>query len=202
VASALIDEAKRQYLSKNYAKALGLLDEARKLDPTNPATYKFQGLLYSQQGNPEKACTAYRRFLKLAPTDSGAAGARKYMEAQDPSAFPTCEVGKGAAKPAIDPCPPSDPLCGAEAPKGSAPTSLTAVQIAAVMRKADVGSCKAIGTGKVPVKVTIGSSGSVTSASSNGTPLGSCLEGVVRRLKFPAISGPSQTFSYPIFVKE
>lgn len=83
----------------------------------------------------------------------------------------------------------------------SGPPTLTNAQIQAVMSRANVSSCKAIGTGKVSVKVTISSSGSVTNVSADGTPLGNCVAGVIRRLKFPSISSPSQTFPYPVFVR-
>jgi hypothetical protein len=69
------------------------------------------------------------------------------------------------------------------------------------MAKANTSSCLAIGTGKVQMKVTISSSGSVTNAAGDGTPLGNCVAGIVRRLKFPTISSPSQTFPYPVYVK-
>lgn len=83
----------------------------------------------------------------------------------------------------------------------SGPPTLTNAQIQAVMSRANVSSCKAIGTGKVSVKVTISSSGSVTNVSADGTPLGNCVAGIIRRLKFPSISSPSQTFPYPVFVR-
>jgi hypothetical protein len=70
------------------------------------------------------------------------------------------------------------------------------------MGKANFSSCKAVGTGKVTLKITINSSGSVTSATGDGSPLSGCVSGVAKRLKFPAISSPSQSFSYPAFVRE
>jgi outer membrane biosynthesis protein TonB len=98
-----------------------------------------------------------------------------------------------------------DDLLGGKKDTGTAtasgPETLSSSQISAVMSKANTSSCAAIGTGKVPMKVTISSSGSVTSATGDGTPLGNCVSGIVRRLKFPSISSPSQTFPYPVYVK-
>jgi hypothetical protein len=86
-------------------------------------------------------------------------------------------------------------------PANSGPPSLSNSQISAVMGKVNTDSCKAIGTGKVQVKVTINSSGSVTGVSADGTPLGDCVSRIVKRQKFPEISSPSQTFPYPVFIR-
>lgn len=79
--------------------------------------------------------------------------------------------------------------------------TLSSAQISGVMSKIATVSCLSIGTGKVQMKVTISNSGSVTKAEGDGTPLGNCMAGIVRRLRFPAISSPSQTFLYTIEVK-
>jgi outer membrane biosynthesis protein TonB len=98
-----------------------------------------------------------------------------------------------------------DDLLGGKKDTGAAtasgPETLSNAQISGVMSKANTASCLAIGTGKVQVKVTISSSGSATSAVGDGTPLGNCVAGIVRRLKFPSISSPSQTFPYTFYVK-
>ena len=98
-----------------------------------------------------------------------------------------------------------DDLLGGKKDSGTAassgPETLSNAQISGVMSKANTSSCLAIGTGKVQMKVTISSSGSVTNAAGDGTPLGNCVAGIVRRLKFPSISSPSQTFPYPVYVK-
>jgi hypothetical protein len=88
-----------------------------------------------------------------------------------------------------------------EAKASNDPEILSNAQISGTMSKANTSSCLAIGTGKVQMKITISSSGSVTNASGDGTPLGNCVAGIIRRLKFHAISSPSQTFPYPVFVK-
>jgi hypothetical protein len=87
-------------------------------------------------------------------------------------------------------------------PTASGPETLSNAQISGVMLKANYSSCLAIGTGKVQMKVTVSSSGSVTNAEGDGTPLGNCVAGMVRRLKFPMIYSPSQTFPYPVTVAE
>jgi outer membrane biosynthesis protein TonB len=98
-----------------------------------------------------------------------------------------------------------DDLLGGKKDTGTAtasgPETLSNAQISGVMAKANTSSCLAIGTGKVQMKVTISSSGSVTNAAGDGTALGNCVAGIVRRLKFPSISSPSQTFPYPVYVK-
>ena len=97
-----------------------------------------------------------------------------------------------------------DDLVGGKKDPGAAvnsPEALSNAQISAVMKKANASSCLAIGAGKVQIKVTINSAGSVTNVTADGTPLGNCLAGIIRRLKFPAISLASQTFPYPFEVK-
>ena len=57
-------------------------------------------------------------------------------------------------------------------------------------------------TGTVKVKIQVANTGNVTDASVEndpfaGTPVGSCVERVVKGIKFPAFSNPSMSFTFP-----
>jgi Ca-activated chloride channel family protein len=81
------------------------------------------------------------------------------------------------------------------------PATLTKAQIEAVIKKANTSSCKSVGTGKVNLKININSAGSVTSVTADGSALGNCLAGILKRLKFPAISSPSQSFTHSLSIE-
>jgi hypothetical protein len=81
------------------------------------------------------------------------------------------------------------------------PEFLSNSQIEDVMSKINTLPCLAFGSGKVRVTITVNDTGLVKSAISELSSLSSCLEEIVRELKFPLISRPSQTFLYVINVE-
>jgi Ca-activated chloride channel homolog len=98
-----------------------------------------------------------------------------------------------------------DELLGSKKETGSAaensPKTLSKAQIFSTMSTANYSSCLVMGTGKVPVQVTINSAGLITNVTIEDTPLGKCVANLIRRLKFLAISSASQTFPYVVNVK-
>ncbi len=67
-----------------------------------------------------------------------------------------------------------------------------------------VRSCAGGQTGTAPVAMVIGSDGAVRSATVSGqfsgTPVGSCIEGVVQRAHFPPFRAPMQNLVFPFVI--
>jgi hypothetical protein len=128
-----------------------------------------------------------------APTESSAAPlvAPKNSSCRDLGLCP--EPEKPAAPPLTPPTAPEEPQVA---------TTLSQDQIKKVLAGANLKPCKTVGTGKVNLKITVASSGKVTSVQSDGTPVGDCAAAVVKKLSFPTFSAPSQTFSQAVFVKD
>ncbi len=99
------------------------------------------------------------------------------------------------------------PVAAAAAPEDPAfPDQLTKSQIISVMKKAasTVKGCQdrmPDFSGLVPIKVQIDRGGKVTGATSagaaQGTPIGACVESVVRGLQFPQFSGEPMSVTFP-----
>jgi hypothetical protein len=91
---------------------------------------------------------------------------------------------------------------GFDIPKTNGPKNLSNKQIQAAMLKGNFSFCDAMGTGKVQIKITTSSSGSVANTAGDGTPLGDCIARWSRGLEFPSISWSHQTFSLLVTVAE
>jgi tetratricopeptide (TPR) repeat protein len=66
-APAKIGAGYANYLKKQYATAIALLQAALSLDQGNPDIYKKLGLAYRDSGDPNKAAQAFRSYIDLAP---------------------------------------------------------------------------------------------------------------------------------------
>jgi uncharacterized membrane protein YgcG len=62
-----LEDANRAYLAKDYKRAISLLAQAQREDPTNPAVYAAMGKTYRKLGNDAAAREAYTEFLRLDP---------------------------------------------------------------------------------------------------------------------------------------
>jgi hypothetical protein len=51
--------------------------------------YYYKAYCYGDS-NPEKACSFYNRFLKVARSDTRAAQAKQFINSQDPGTYTTC----------------------------------------------------------------------------------------------------------------
>ncbi len=86
------------------------------------------------------------------------------------------------------------------------PERLTRSQIMGVLSplSGPVRSCAGGETGTAPVAIVIGNDGAVRSATVSGqfagSPVGSCIEGVVRRAHFPAFRSPTQNMMFPYVI--
>ena len=60
----LLRKAKLLLLKRNGKKALELLDELEKIDPTNPEIYLTKGAIYSHLKQSEKAVEEYNRAIQ------------------------------------------------------------------------------------------------------------------------------------------
>lgn len=68
------------YKQDKYAEAARWFENAIKMDPSRAIAYMNLGDAYAHAGNGDKAKTAYRTYLALAPSGSGAGYARQQIE--------------------------------------------------------------------------------------------------------------------------
>ena len=71
--------------------AMSELEELKKRYGTS-ADYYFYKADCFRDTNPDKACTNYLSFLKVAKADARVAQAKSYLQSQDPAAYPTCTL--------------------------------------------------------------------------------------------------------------
>lgn len=88
----LVEEATALAAMRKYKEALLRLDEAQKIAPGDPDVYRTQAAIHNAVGNIDKACIAFRRYLRLAPQGSYAKQARTYINVQDSSIYPNCKL--------------------------------------------------------------------------------------------------------------
>jgi hypothetical protein len=91
----LLDEATKAAVRKDFSSALEMLDEVARIDPGNTELHRIRATVYSRQGNPEKACSSFKKFLQKAPAAHPQAGmARSFMESQNKDEYPSCDTSK------------------------------------------------------------------------------------------------------------
>jgi Flp pilus assembly protein TadD len=68
------------YKQEKFAEAARWFENAIKMDPSRAIAYMNLGDAYAHAGDGDKAKTAYRTYLELAPSGSGAGYARQQIE--------------------------------------------------------------------------------------------------------------------------
>lgn len=75
-----LQEAQRLLGKGQYQQACQKGEDARKIDPSQAATYKFLGKCYMRAGDTTRATDHYRRYLELAPSAPDAAFIRSIVK--------------------------------------------------------------------------------------------------------------------------
>jgi hypothetical protein len=101
---------------------------------------------------------------------------------------------------------PAAPAPQAQAPSGDVPERPTRQMVTSVLTPLNgaVRACAQGQTGTAPVAITIADDGSVRSADVRGqfggTPVGACIEGVVRRARFQPFRAPQANVTWPFVI--
>ena len=58
------------YLMKNYASAVGLIQSAITIDRGNPVLFKRLGTIYKDMGDATTACDSFKKYIQMEPDAS------------------------------------------------------------------------------------------------------------------------------------
>lgn len=95
------DKIESAAVSSDCADALAMISDYLRLYGPDPSMYWYKAYCY-RVSNPEAACQAYHKFIKLAKSDGRVSQAQKYIAAQDATAYPSCAGTTSAAQDAQD----------------------------------------------------------------------------------------------------
>jgi tetratricopeptide (TPR) repeat protein len=111
-------------------RASAQLDEMKQKYGESADYYYYKAYCYSDT-NPDKACSHFGAFLKVAPTDIRAARAKTYISSHDPTTFASCTIpvpSVATNTPTSTPSPTSDKAAPEDSTPATAETAIAEIQ--------------------------------------------------------------------------